>query len=172
MSKVVVNESSLTAIGNAIRAKNGETTTYKPSEMAAAITSLPSGGSGGSWSTATITSPTTGYNKSFDISNYVATDDKNWILFLTATYNSSSSWNTAIIAPFLNELDGRDSYAISYTERRGSVSSSGITSIMAYGNAYTGDADSTYVSYANGVISWAGTSSYQVGTSAVLLYQG
>ena len=45
MSKVLVNESSLTGIANAIRGKNGETTTYKPSEMAAAITAI-SGGSG------------------------------------------------------------------------------------------------------------------------------
>ena len=44
MAKVLVNESSLTGIANAIRGKNGETTTYKPSEMAAAITAIPSGG--------------------------------------------------------------------------------------------------------------------------------
>lgn len=45
MSKVLVNESSLTGIADAIRGKNGSTTTYKPSEMAAAITAI-SGGSG------------------------------------------------------------------------------------------------------------------------------
>lgn len=44
MSKVMVNESSLTAIGEAIRGKNGTTNTYKPSEMAAAISSIPAGG--------------------------------------------------------------------------------------------------------------------------------
>lgn len=44
MSKVMVNESSLTAIGAAIRGKNGTTNTYKPSEMAAAISSIPAGG--------------------------------------------------------------------------------------------------------------------------------
>lgn len=46
MSKVLVNESSLTGIANAIRGKNGSTTTYKPSEMAAAITAIESGGGG------------------------------------------------------------------------------------------------------------------------------
>lgn len=46
MANVLVNENSLTAIGNAIREKNGETTTYKPAEMAPAITALPSGGGG------------------------------------------------------------------------------------------------------------------------------
>ena len=44
MSKVMVNESSLSAIGEAIRGKNGTTNTYKPSEMAAAISSIPTGG--------------------------------------------------------------------------------------------------------------------------------
>lgn len=43
MSKVLVNESSLTAIANAIRAKNGETTTYKPAEMSGAISALTIG---------------------------------------------------------------------------------------------------------------------------------
>lgn len=47
MSKVLVNESSLSGIADAIREKNGETTTYKPSEMAAAITAIPVGGGGG-----------------------------------------------------------------------------------------------------------------------------
>ena len=46
MPNVLVNDSSLTAIGNAIRAKNGETTTYKPAEMAAAITAISGGSSG------------------------------------------------------------------------------------------------------------------------------
>ena len=46
MSLVTIDDSYLTAIGNAIRAKNGTTTTYKPSEMAAAISAIESGGSG------------------------------------------------------------------------------------------------------------------------------
>lgn len=45
MSKVLVTESYLTDIGDAIRSKNGGSTKYKPSEMAAAIKSL-TGGSG------------------------------------------------------------------------------------------------------------------------------
>ena len=46
MSLVTIDDSYLTAIGNAIRAKNGTTTTYKPSEMAAAISAIETGGSG------------------------------------------------------------------------------------------------------------------------------
>ena len=47
MRKVLVNESSLTGVATAIRGKNGSADTYKPSEMAAAITAI-SGGGGGS----------------------------------------------------------------------------------------------------------------------------
>lgn len=46
MSKVLVNETSLNGIASAIREKNGETTKYKPSEMAAAISALVIGGGG------------------------------------------------------------------------------------------------------------------------------
>ena len=45
MSKVLVTESYLTDIGNAIRNKNGSTSQYKPSEMAGAINDIPTQGS-------------------------------------------------------------------------------------------------------------------------------
>lgn len=44
MSSVVIDDTSLTAIANAIRSKNGLTTTYTPGNMAAAILAIPSGG--------------------------------------------------------------------------------------------------------------------------------
>lgn len=44
MSKVLVDETSLSGIANSIRAKNGTTDTYKPSEMAAAISAIETGG--------------------------------------------------------------------------------------------------------------------------------
>lgn len=46
MSKVLVSEENLTNIANAIREKNGETTTYKPGDMATAIQNISSGGGG------------------------------------------------------------------------------------------------------------------------------
>lgn len=49
MGNVIINDSSLTNIANAIRAKNGTTNTYKPSEMADAITAITGGGSGTEW---------------------------------------------------------------------------------------------------------------------------
>lgn len=44
MAKKLYEESSIQAIADAIREKNGQTTTYKPSEMAAAITAITTGG--------------------------------------------------------------------------------------------------------------------------------
>ena len=44
MANVVINDTNLTAIAEAIREKNGTTETYKPSEMAAAIKELKAGG--------------------------------------------------------------------------------------------------------------------------------
>lgn len=40
MANVIINDENLTNIANAIRGKNGLTTTYKPSQMAAAITAI------------------------------------------------------------------------------------------------------------------------------------
>lgn len=47
MAIVTINDSYLSAIGAAIRGKNGETTKYVPADMAAAITNLPTGSGGG-----------------------------------------------------------------------------------------------------------------------------
>ena len=44
MATVITDDTNYTNIANAIRGKNGEATQYKPSEMAAAITNLPTGG--------------------------------------------------------------------------------------------------------------------------------
>ena len=43
MANVLVNETSLTNIANAIRNQNGTSTKYKPSEMAAAISNIQTG---------------------------------------------------------------------------------------------------------------------------------
>lgn len=64
MANVLVRESSLEDIADAIRDKLNVQTTYKPSEMAAAIESIPSGGSA-TLGTKTITSNAT-YNASSD----------------------------------------------------------------------------------------------------------
>lgn len=43
MSKVLVDNSELNGIASAIRQKLGVSTLYKPSEMAAAVSSIPTG---------------------------------------------------------------------------------------------------------------------------------
>lgn len=45
--KYSINDTTLTAIGNAIREKNGSSDTYKPTEMASAISAITTGGGGG-----------------------------------------------------------------------------------------------------------------------------
>ena len=47
MANVIINDSNLVAIGNAIREKNGTEDTYKPREMAEAILAITTGGGGG-----------------------------------------------------------------------------------------------------------------------------
>lgn len=48
MSKVLITDTHLSDIADAIRNKNGSTTTYTPGQMAAAINAIPTGGGGGS----------------------------------------------------------------------------------------------------------------------------
>lgn len=52
MANVIVNDTNLKNIANAIREQNGETTGYKPSEMAAAILAIEGSGGGGYMPTA------------------------------------------------------------------------------------------------------------------------
>jgi hypothetical protein len=47
MSKVFINEETLTAIGDAIREKNGSADLIAPGNMADTIRNLPSGGGDG-----------------------------------------------------------------------------------------------------------------------------
>ena len=47
MANVIINDTHLTNIADAIRAKNGSANAYKPSQMAAAIKAINTSGSGG-----------------------------------------------------------------------------------------------------------------------------
>lgn len=62
MSNVLVNDTSLTAIANAIRSKLGVSTTYKPGQMASAIQSIPTGGGSGGLSVSKLQYTFTAYN--------------------------------------------------------------------------------------------------------------
>ena len=71
MSKVLVEDTSLIAIADAIRNKNGETTQYKPAEMANAISNI-SGGEELVVSTITMSGNT---STTIDFSEYVSNYD-------------------------------------------------------------------------------------------------
>lgn len=91
MSKVYLEDSTLTAIGNAIRGKTGESGLLLPSEMASAITSIPTGGggSGGDFDLSNIKYYV--YNSSKVESSYIMPNDfsENSTILLWA----SSEWD-------------------------------------------------------------------------------
>ena len=102
MAIVIINDEYLTEIAEAIRTKNGLTVTYKPSEMAEAITSIPSVSAGGDMTKATVsTGGSLSFVKdtiTFDLSEY---DDSSKQVFFeiiyqaSATYNGSTSTSTS-----------------------------------------------------------------------------
>lgn len=89
MSKVYLEDSTLTAIGTAIRGKTGESGLLLPSEMADAIASIESGGSGGDFDLSNIKYYV--YNSSKVESSYIMPNDfsENSTILLWA----SSEWD-------------------------------------------------------------------------------
>ena len=74
MSIVTIDDSCFTNIANAIRGKNGETTTYKPNEMAAAISALSSGGNITQWGKMFFSSSPSQINLSSIVADYSKID--------------------------------------------------------------------------------------------------
>ena len=74
MSIVTIDDSYFTDIANAIRGKNGETTTYKPNEMAAAISALSSGGNITQWGKMFFSSSPSQINLSSIVADYSKID--------------------------------------------------------------------------------------------------
>lgn len=89
MSKVYLEDSTLTAIADAIRGKTGESGLLLPSEMADAIASIESGGSGGDFDLSNIKYYV--YNSSKVESSYIMPNDfsENSTILLWA----SSEWD-------------------------------------------------------------------------------
>ena len=92
MSIVTIDDSCFTNIANAIRGKNGETTTYKPNEMAAAISAL-SGGGGGDWQVAAISTvyDATTNKTIIPLTNYIDVNTDDFLLFAAGKYSEASS---------------------------------------------------------------------------------
>lgn len=75
MANVIINDTNLTNIADAIREKNGLTKTYKPSEMAAAILAITTGGGGSGGGNIDFPTQFEG-----DISNFDYNGNWDWII--------------------------------------------------------------------------------------------
>lgn len=107
MSIVTIDDSYFTNIANAIRGKNGETTTYKPNEMAAAISALSGGGSG-DWQVAAISTvyDSTTNKTIIPLTNYIDVNTDDFLLFGAGKYSETSSdpyW-VFMISPMIVKL--------------------------------------------------------------------
>ena len=107
MSIVTIDDSCFTNIANAIRGKNGETTTYKPNEMAAAISALSGGGSG-DWQVAAISTvyDATTNKTIIPLTNYIDVNTDDFLLFAAGKYSETSSdpyW-VFMISPMIVKL--------------------------------------------------------------------
>lgn len=102
MSKVFIEESTLTAIGDAIRSKYNTSNLYNPTNMPAAIRAIQTGGE---IQSATVT---TGYNSTLGLYNriwvgsYIGRAEDNWIVFFSACRTKTGTWERYAYAPFLN----------------------------------------------------------------------
>ena len=98
MAKVYLEDSTLTAIGNAIREKAGNSNLLLPSEMASAITNLPSGGGDLVFRYATIT-PTSDAT-SIDLSPWITDANiDDWFIFGGFGYWGMADIASVILAP-------------------------------------------------------------------------
>ena len=107
MSIVTIDDSYFTDIANAIRGKNGETTTYKPNQMAAAISALSGGGSG-DWQVAAISTvyDATTNKTIIPLTNYIDVNTDDFLLFAAGKYSETSSdpYQVFMISPMIVKL--------------------------------------------------------------------
>ena len=101
MSLVTIDDSYFTDIANAIRGKNGETTTYKPNEMAAAISAISGGGGITQWGKIFFSSSSSQINLSSIVADYSKID------FMFFGQGKSSYDSGYIYFPGLTSPDSR-----------------------------------------------------------------
>ena len=119
MSIVTIDDSCFTNIANAIRGKNGETTTYKPNEMAAAISAISGGG--GDWQVAAISTvyDATTNKTIIPLTNYIDVNTDDFLLLGAGKYSetSSSPYQVFMISPMIVKL-----YNAFYNNTNGNLS--------------------------------------------------
>lgn len=101
MSIVTIDDSYFTDIANAIRGKNGSTNTYKPNEMAAAISAISSGGGIAQWGKMFFSSSVSQVNLSSIVADYSKID---FMFFGTGKSSYDSGY---IYFPGLTSPDSR-----------------------------------------------------------------
>lgn len=131
MSKVYLEDSTLTAIGNAIRGKTGESGLLLPSEMASAITNIPTGGGSSElvMKKATITPTSTA--KVINLSPWITDANVNdWFLFGAFGYWSLADSGSSMVAPKVIGPLFKD-----FTPTKGTASTRGWAG-MGFGHEY------------------------------------
>lgn len=119
MGRVIISEENLTNIADAIRAKNGETTTYKPGEMAAAIEAI-SGGLGNEDVNVTLTITNSGGGA---IVTYLHLNNNRTNVFSTTFFVAASTFNET-----LKVLKGSVLHVTTMTNSTGIITTSSVSS--------------------------------------------
>lgn len=113
MSKVFIEETTLTAIGDAIREKTSSEDLIAPLDMATAIANLSSGG--GTLKTAFIEGSRTQYTTTYNLSQYISNvESPTWILFVRqGRTGSPGRGDIAAISPLLDSAYGHTGHVYS-----------------------------------------------------------
>lgn len=151
--------------------------TFKPNEMANVISNGMS--SGLSW--VHIAGEKVGdYIQEYDLSSYVVDVTKpTWMLFLTGTYETSSTGNmdarhTYMISPLISNPNSVYNYYIAQNYKKYSTSIGGYSSLYGYNNSGVMgmEAENPKVTFdkENGVITTKGDSTHLLSLNGVLIY--
>ena len=159
MSKVFIEESTLTSIGDAIREKNGTTDLIAPLDMATAITDLPTGGPA---ETIKIQSIGRASSTTFNVGKYVG-DATDFILFFTHASTSSASTYGRLV--YRNGSVG----SILSSSGTSSGVNTFMTSSFTATNAVSMKVTSPTATLSNGILT---INSGYVGSYGVLIYRG